>query len=160
MDKKEHTCECGGSNDGHQHGKSPGKNIVLAIVLLLIAVGGIWFYKQANSIPLYDFDITDDFDLAALQESGLPIVLMFGGDDCSICKEVLPLVGQLHREYQGKLTVKYVDVMKNRAAGEGFFIPLLPTIYFLSDTGEIKDHNIGSIDLAGLREKVKGLLQI
>ncbi|MDR2713794.1 MAG: thioredoxin family protein [Clostridiales bacterium] len=158
MDNEENTCECGAAEDGHHHRKSTGKNLVVAVVLLLIAVGGIWFYKQANSVSIKDFDVTESFDLAALKASGLPSVLMFGEDNCPVCEEMLPRISQLRREYQGKLTVQYVDALKNRAAGEGFFITLLPTIYFFDDKGEIKDSSIGSIDLDGLREKVKMIL--
>lgn len=157
-DNEVSTCECGASEDGHQHRKSSGKNIIVAIILLLIAVGGIWYYKQANTIAPNDFDITESFDLAALKAIGLPIVLMFGEDNCPACDEVLSQVSQLRQQYQGKLTVRYVDVLNNKAAGEGFYLSLLPTIYFLDDQGEIKDYCVGNIDLAGLREKVKGIL--
>ena len=71
----------------------------------------------------------------------LPRVVDLGADKCKACKELAPILEQLRKEYQGRVTVDFIDVWKNPKAGEPYKIRVIPTqIFFDADGKEVWRH--------------------
>jgi thioredoxin 1 len=47
-----------------------------------------------------------------------------------------PILEELRREYDGKMTVEFIDVWKNRSAGEPYRIRVIPTQIFFDPAGK------------------------
>ena len=75
-----------------------------------------------------------DFD--ALQSSGLPVIIDFGADSCIPCKEMAPVLVELHKELAGKAIIGFVDVWKYRDLAQGIPIQVIPTQIFFDAQGK------------------------
>jgi thioredoxin 1 len=88
----------------------------------------------------------------------LPRLVDLGADKCIPCKKLAPILEELRTEYQGKLSVEFIDVWKNPAAGQPYNIRLIPTqILYDRDGKEVWRHEgfISKEDLKALfAEKV------
>ena len=88
----------------------------------------------------------------------LPRLVDLGADKCIPCKKLAPILEELRKEYQGRLSVEFIDVWKNPAAGTPYNIRLIPTqILYDRDGKEVWRHEgfISKKDLKALfAEKV------
>lgn len=86
-------------------------------MLLILSVGSIWVFKDANnsesidnstgaisdnSNPDFVLNVTEKIDMEKLKSYGLPIVIDFGADSCIPCKEMEPVLKELNTDLQGK----------------------------------------------------------
>lgn len=116
---------------------------IIASVLIVLVVAGIWFIKNSSEKESIDGADNPDFELEAttldldqLKSYGLPIVIDFGSDNCIPCKEMAPVLKELNSELRGKVIVKFVDVWKYPNLAEGFPISVIPTQLFFDSEGE------------------------
>jgi thioredoxin 1 len=71
----------------------------------------------------------------------LPGVVDLGADKCKACKELAPILVQLRKEYEGRVTVEFIDVWKNPKAGEPYKFRVIPTqIFFDAEGKEVWRH--------------------
>jgi thioredoxin 1 len=71
----------------------------------------------------------------------MPRVIDLGADKCKACKELAPILEQLRKEYEGRVTVEFIDVWKNPKAGEPYKISAIPTqVFFDADGKEVWRH--------------------
>ncbi|MEW6744946.1 MAG: thioredoxin domain-containing protein [Planctomycetota bacterium] len=71
----------------------------------------------------------------------LPRVVDLGADQCKACKDLAPILEELRKEYEGRVTVEFIDVWKNEWAGKPYGIRVIPTqIFFDTDGKEIWRH--------------------
>ncbi len=115
---------------------------ILIPALITIAIGAIWYFKNANKTPMVTDDnpsfalhATDSLDLEQLKSYGLPIMIDFGADSCIPCKEMAPTLVELNEELRGKVIIKFVDVWKYQSIGEGYPISVIPTQVFFDKEG-------------------------
>jgi thioredoxin 1 len=66
----------------------------------------------------------------------LPRVVDLGADKCIPCKQLAPILAELKKEYDGRVIVEFIDVWKNRAAGEPYKIRIIPTQVFFDREGK------------------------
>ena len=103
---------------------------VIIVLALLVAVAAILALKQNNrsSIPGKD----NESNIAA---QNLPALIDLGADKCIPCQMMAPILDELKEEYQGKLTVTFIDVWKDPAPGRKYGIRAIPTQIFISPDG-------------------------
>jgi thioredoxin 1 len=65
-----------------------------------------------------------------------PRVVDLGADKCKACKDLAPILEQLRKEYEGRVTVDFIDVWKNPKAGEPYKIRVIPTQVFFDAEGK------------------------
>jgi thioredoxin 1 len=71
----------------------------------------------------------------------LPRVVDLGADKCKACKDLAPILEQLRKDYEGRVTVDFIDVWKTPKAGEPYKIRVIPTqIFFDADGKEVWRH--------------------
>ena len=125
---------------------------VIAPIAIFLVIIGIWVVKNndKNSIandkgdenivkPIDNPDFvleSTELDLEKLKSYGLPIMIDFGADDCPPCKEMEPILKELHEEYQGKVIIKFYDVWKDQSLADGFPVQVIPTQFFFDKDGE------------------------
>ena len=91
-------------------------------------------------------------------KSGLqPLVIDFWATWCGPCRMIGPVISELAKEYDGKITVGKCDVEENEDIAADFGIRNIPTIIFMKD-GEVVDKVVGAVAKAVLDEKFKALL--
>lgn len=70
------------------------------------------------------------------QKSALPRLVDLGADKCIPCKMMAPVLDELSKEYAGQLDVVFIDVWKNRRAGEQYGVRMIPTQIFFDANGK------------------------
>jgi thioredoxin 1 len=68
-------------------------------------------------------------------EGSLPIIIDFYADWCGPCKMVAPVLEELAKEYEGKLTIYKVDTEKEIELASVFGIQSIPTFLFIPVQG-------------------------
>lgn len=121
--------------------KNVGK--ILIPILIVAAIGAIWYFKNSNKTaivkddnPDFALHVTDSLDFKQLKSYGIPIMIDFGADSCIPCKEMAPVLKQLNEEFRRKVIIKFVDVWKYQSLAEGYPISVIPTQVFLNKEGK------------------------
>jgi thioredoxin 1 len=87
-------------------------------------------------------EITDaNFDEVVLKSKN-PVMVDFWAEWCGPCRMVGPIVDELSKDYEGKVTVGKVNVDFNPEISARFGIRNIPTILFLKN-GEVVDKSVG-----------------
>lgn len=73
----------------------------------------------------------------------LPKMIELGADQCIPCRMMKPILEELERDYKGKLEIEYIDVWKDRAAGEKYRVQSIPTQVFIDENGEEFFRHVG-----------------
>jgi thioredoxin 1 len=112
---------------------------ILVPLVILVAIGGIWFLKDSQKITSAAQDNTPleitQVDLKTLGAQGLPMMIDFGADACLPCIQMAPALKSVHEKTQGKAVVKFVDVWKHEEAAMGFPVQVIPTQFFIHPDG-------------------------
>ncbi|MFA5527120.1 MAG: thioredoxin family protein [Peptostreptococcales bacterium] len=118
---------------------------MIILIAILVVIIGIWIVKNHQRDNYNQEAITENPDFALesaslnldkLKSYGLPIIIDFGADSCPPCKEMEPILRELHAEYQGKVIIKYYDVWKDPSLAEGFPVQVVPTQFFFDQDGK------------------------
>jgi thioredoxin 1 len=94
-------------------------------------------------------------DVAAMEapEGKLPRLVDLGADKCIPCKKLAPILAELKKEYEGRVTVEFIDVWKNPAAGQPYGIRVIPTQILYDREGREVWRHEGFIPKEGLIAK-------
>lgn len=93
----------------------------------------------------------------SLKSGQQPLVIDFWATWCGPCRMIGPVISELAKEYDGKITVGKCDVEENEDIAADFGIRNIPTIIFMKD-GEVVDKVVGAVSKNILEEKFKALL--
>ena len=103
------------------------------------------------------FEFTDlNFQETALAE-GTVSVVDFWAEWCGPCRLVTPIIDELSKEYEGKVTIGKLNVDHNPQVSMQFGVRSIPTILFLKN-GEIVDKHVGTATKATLKLKIDALI--
>lgn len=93
----------------------------------------------------------------SLKNGAQPLVVDFWATWCGPCRMVGPVISELAKEYDGKITVGKCDVEECEDLAMEFGIRNIPTIIFIKD-GQVVDKIVGAQSKAKLQEKFEALL--
>jgi len=72
---------------------------------------------------------------------GMPTVLDFGMGQCEACKKMKPILDKLAAEYDGRATIRIIDIGDHPSAADEHGIKLIPTQIFIDGSGaEVSRH--------------------
>jgi thioredoxin 1 len=92
--------------------------------------------KKPSAIIDGPLQITGPFDLKAFTSSGLPVIIDFGADSCIPCREMAPVLVDLHGSLKGKAIIRFIDVWKYRDLSQGYPLQVIPTQVFFDASGK------------------------
>ncbi|WP_028909762.1 thioredoxin [Prevotella sp. AGR2160] len=87
----------------------------------------------------------------------LPLVVDLWATWCGPCRSIAPIISDLAKEYDGKITVGKCDVEENDDIVSEFGVRNIPTILFFKG-GKLVDKFVGAATKATLEEKFQALL--
>lgn len=93
----------------------------------------------------------------SLKAGELPLVVDFWATWCGPCRMIAPVVEELAREYDGKITIGKCDVEDAEDVAAEYGIRNIPTLLFFKN-GEVVDKMVGAASKAKIEEKIKTLL--
>ena len=74
-------------------------------------------------------------------EKPLPRLLDLGAGKCVPCKMMEPILDELKKTFAGQMTVDFIDVWKDQAAGQRYGIRMIPTqIFYDAEGNELFRH--------------------
>lgn len=107
-------------------------------VKLLIVIGVL---ATAAGIVVLKPEPIPSSDAAAAADTKLPRLLDLGADKCVPCKMMAPVLADLKTHYAGRMTVEFIDIWKDPAAGEKYGVEMIPTqIFFNAEGRELFRH--------------------
>lgn len=114
---------------------------ILVVLLFFAALGGVLVLKERRSETkegAEDVPLTSSVVSTAEEGTGpaLPRLVDLGADKCVPCKMMIPVLASLSQEYAGVLSVEFIDVWKDEAAGEAYGVRIIPTQIFYDSTGQ------------------------
>ncbi len=98
----------------------------------------------------------DTFDQEVIQSSNL-VMVDFWATWCGPCKIVAPVVEELAKEYEGKVTFVKVNTDENQDLATKYNIRGIPTLMFFKE-GNIADQVVGAVPKAQLKSKIDSLM--
>ena len=85
-------------------------------------------------------------------------VVDFWAEWCGPCRMIGPIIEELAKDYEGKVTVGKLDVDQNPEVSMKFGVRSIPTILILRD-GEVVDKQIGVTTKQALANKIEAQLE-
>ncbi|HQX43734.1 MAG: thioredoxin [Saprospiraceae bacterium] len=103
------------------------------------------------------FEFTDsNFQESALAKDGVAVV-DFWAEWCGPCRLVGPIIDELSKEYEGKVTIGKLNVDHNPQVSMQFGVRSIPTILFIKE-GQIVEKHVGTATKATLKQKIDALV--
>ena len=120
------------------------RNIIIIVIVVLLVLG-VWLVKyfQTQQTKISENTVQNSGeDLAKLKSYNLPIIIDFGADYCTPCRQMAPTIKKLNEELQGKAIIRYVDTGRFPRLADGYPVEYIPTqILFNSDGTPYKIEN-------------------
>ncbi len=98
---------------------------------------------------------TENFE--SMKNGQQPLVVDFWATWCGPCRMIAPVIEELAKEYDGRITVGKCDVEENDDIAMEFGIRNIPTILFFKG-GQVVDKLVGAASKAKIQEKFEALL--
>ncbi len=98
----------------------------------------------------------DSFDQDVLQ-AGTLVLVDFWATWCGPCKIVAPVVEELAKEYEGKMSFAKINTDENPDLASRYNIRGIPTLAFFKE-GNVVDQVVGAVPKAQLKSKIDSLL--
>jgi thioredoxin 1/putative thioredoxin len=89
--------------------------------------------------------------------SELPVLIDFHADWCAPCKQIAPIVEEIAREHEGKLTVAKIDIDKNQRIATAFRVQSIPMLVVMAE-GQVVTHQMGAVDKPTLMKMLEPVL--
>ncbi len=100
------------------------KDIVI-VALVIVGVAGVAVYRETQR--------------AASGEAGgagTPRLVDLGAGQCRDCKEMIPILATLKKEYAGRVSVEPIDVLKEVGSLQRYDARVIPTQIFFDRSGK------------------------
>jgi thiol-disulfide isomerase/thioredoxin len=126
---------------------------VVVIVIIIAVFFALRSCREVQKPPTYS-----DFSLSALDgsvvtlsqfEGKMPVLLVFGATWCPSCKEEIPLLKQVHKEFSGRIKLLYVDVQESQQKVAAYVEEhKIPYTVLLDINGDVaRDYGVNGIPL-------------
>jgi thioredoxin 1 len=87
-----------------------------------------------------------------------PLVLDFWAEWCGPCRMISPVIDELAKEYEGRVTIGKLNVDTNNDVVTRFSVRSVPTILFFKG-GAVVDKVVGAAQRSTFIEKIDALLE-
>lgn len=123
------------------------------------AESGLIFWGKFNVLKEEIMALKEitDANFEEVLASGQPVVVDFWAQWCGPCKMMLPIVGELAEEYEGRIIVGKCDVDENEDVPGEYGIMNIPTMLFFKN-GQLVNKHVGATSKADLQKLFDSLL--
>ncbi len=97
----------------------------------------------------------DDAVQQALR-AGKPTVVEFGANNCTACREMKSILGQVAREGGSRVSVVDIDLLKTTGYVSAYKIQLMPTQVFFDAKGRETSRHMGKISADEILARLEG----
>ncbi|MBP1655663.1 MAG: trxA [Bacteroidetes bacterium] len=111
--------------------------------------------KQTFMEKVFDFESNQDWKY----EGNLPCIIDFYADWCAPCRMVAPILEDLAREYDGKITVYKIDTEKEQELASMFGIRSIPSLLFVPMEGK-PQMAMGALPKEAFKEAIQSVLGV
>jgi thioredoxin 1 len=95
--------------------------------------------------------VTDgDFEQVVLKATG-PVLVDYWAEWCGPCKMIAPILDELSKDYEGKLTVVKINIDENPQTPQRYGVRGIPTLMIFKD-GEVDATKVGALPKGQLAE--------
>ena len=101
--------------------------------------------------------VTDESFRQDVLEAPGPVLVDFWAEWCGPCKAVGPILDELAKEYEGKLTVAKVNIDDNPVTPNEYAVRGIPTMLLFRD-GKLLDTKVGAMPKSALKDWIAGQL--
>ncbi|WP_043339527.1 thioredoxin TrxA [Belnapia moabensis] len=99
--------------------------------------------------------VTDEsFKQDVLDASG-PVLVDFWAEWCGPCRMVGPILDDIAKEYEGKLTIAKVNIDENPMTPNEYAVRGIPTMLLFKD-GKLLDTKVGALPKTALKDWIAG----
>ena len=95
--------------------------------------------------------VTDDSFRRDVLESSTPVLVDFWAEWCGPCRMVAPILDDIAKEYEGRLTVAKVNIDENPATPNEYAVRGIPTMMLFKD-GKLVDTKVGALPKGQLKD--------
>lgn len=95
--------------------------------------------------------VTDDSFKQDVLESATPVLVDFWAEWCGPCRMVAPILDDIAKEYEGKLTVAKVNIDENPSTPNDYAVRGIPTMMLFRD-GKLVDTKVGALPKGQLKD--------
>ncbi len=97
--------------------------------------------------------VTDDSFKQDVLESPGPVLVDFWAEWCGPCRMVAPVLDEIAKEFEGKLTVAKVNIDDNAMSPIDYAVRGIPTMILFKD-GKPVDTKVGALPRSALKDWV------
>lgn len=87
----------------------------------------------------------------------LPVFVEVGAHECVPCKMMQPVLDELRRDYEGRLTIEFADVWEDQSLGVKYNVRSIPTQVIYDASGEEVFRHVGYWPKEEIDAKLKEL---
>ena len=102
-------------------------------------------------------EITESNFEETVLKSDKPVLIDFWAEWCAPCRQLLPTIDELSKEYEGKAIVGKVNVDVSPNLGQKFGFRTIPTLIFFKGGKEV-ERQAGALPKSLLQAKLNALL--
>jgi len=106
---------------------------IIIVTVLVILVGLVIVLKKSKSLP--PGSPAGDNSAGTLTSKSLPRLVELGGN-CTVCKMMAPILGELTAEYAGSLRVDVFNAIGNTDIATEYEVQIFPTQIFFDASGK------------------------
>lgn len=101
--------------------------------------------------------VTDSSFEQDVLKSAIPVLVDFWAEWCGPCKQIAPIVDELAKEFEGKISVAKVDIDHNPAIPSKYNVRGIPTL-MLFKGGQVAAMKVGAAPKGALADWIRGQL--
>ena len=101
--------------------------------------------------------VTDESFEADVLKSGQPVLVDFWAEWCGPCKQIAPLLDEIAKEYEGKLTIAKINIDENPQTPSRYGVRGIPTL-LLFKGGNVAATKIGALGKQALKSWIDGAI--